>query len=97
MEAYIGRAKFSLLFWHHRSQNIEKIPSIPVLLLGLKDGMAECIERTEGAWSSKFFARSKVSYIRLLLIISYLRSNIRNASHTLISFFVPIQEFLFFF
>ena len=62
MEAYIGRAKFSLLFWHHRSQNIEKIPSIPVLLLGLKDGMAECIERTEGAWSSKFFVRSKVSY-----------------------------------
>ena len=60
MEAYIGRAKFSLLFWHHRSQNIEKIPSIPVLLLGLKDGMAECIERTEGAWSSKFFVRSKV-------------------------------------
>lgn len=59
MEAYIGRAKFSLLFWHHRSQNIEKIPSIPVLLLGLKDGMAECIERTEGAWSSKFFVRSK--------------------------------------
>jgi hypothetical protein len=89
VEAYIGRAKFSLLFWHHRSQNIEKIPSIPVLLLGLKDGMAECIERTEGAWSSKFFVRSKLTKVPSKVSYIYTFEGIVYILKTLINNIIP--------